>query len=58
MKIISNEKEEEEFSKDYYGNNYFTLTEKDIQALLEGKQLAGVVNDEYCVFIDLKKKEN
>ena len=58
MKIISNEKEEEEFSKDYYGNNYFTLTEKDIQALLEGKQLAGIVNDEYCIFIDLKKKEN
>ena len=54
MYIINNEKEEEEFSKDYYGNNYFTLTEKDIQALLEGKQLAGIVNDEYCIFIDLK----
>ena len=57
MCIIESENDEEEFSKDYYGNDYFTITKNDIEALLEGKTLAGVVNDEYCVFIELDKEK-
>lgn len=52
--IICNNEDEVDANTSYYGNQTFELSIKDIAALLEGKTLAAMVNDEYGVFIKLK----
>lgn len=41
-----------------YGNEFYTITKDDIEALLAGKTLAAVVNDEYGVFIKIGGNNN
>ena len=38
-----------------WGNSYFSITKKDIEALLEGKTLAGCVAGEYRLFITMEE---
>ena len=40
-----------------YGSETYIITKEDIQALLEGKQLAATINDEYSLFIILDEEE-
>ena len=39
------------------GSQTYTITESDIIALKNGKQIASTVNDEYSIFIELEKNE-
>lgn len=51
--VCSNE-DEVNANMSCYGNHTFVLSIKDISALLSGKTLAGMVNDEYGVFIKME----
>ena len=53
--IDNNEKSEREFGY-CYGAETFEVSRDDIQALLDGKELATTINcDEYSIFIRLAK---
>lgn len=53
--IDNDEKSEREFGY-YYGSETFEISRDDIQALLDGKELATTINcDEYSIFIQLAK---
>lgn len=56
--IICNNEDEIESNVSCWGNATFELSTKDIDALLEGKTLAAMVNDEYGVFIKLEELSN
>lgn len=56
--IICNNEDEIESNVSCWGNATFELSTKDIDALLEGKTLAAMVNDEYGVFIKLEESSN
>ena len=52
--IICNTEKEVDEHCSYWGNTIFELSIKDITALMEGKTLAAMVNDEYGVFIKME----
>lgn len=52
--IICNNEDEIRSNKSRWGNQTFEISEKDIAALLAGKTLAAMVNDEYGIFIKLE----
>lgn len=45
-----------EWGEDLYGNNWYIITREQIQALLDGKQLA-TSDSEYAIFISLDEPE-
>ena len=51
--IICNNEEEVKSNESCWGNTTFELSTEDIAALLKGKTLAAMVNDEYGVFIKM-----
>lgn len=48
---ICNNEDEIKANESCWGNVTFELSADDIAALLRGKTLAGMVNDEYGIFI-------
>ena len=52
------ESDQEEYEKECYGSDILTITLKDIEALLAGKQLACYTGQglEYAIFIKLNKE--
>lgn len=52
---VCNNEDEVNANMSCYGNQTFMLSAKDIMALLKGKTLAGMVNDEYGVFIKMEE---
>ena len=55
--IICNNVEEAEANESPYGNEDYEISEDDIKALKAGKTLTAMINDEYGVFIKMKRKE-
>ena len=55
--IICNNIEEEKLNESPYGNEDYELSADDIKALEDGKTLTAMINDEYGVFIKMKRKE-
>lgn len=55
--ICNNEKEINE-NCSCWGNDFYTISKEDIEALLHGKTLHVMVNDEYGVFINMEETEN
>lgn len=51
--IICNNEDEINSNMSCWGNETFEISAKDISALLEGKTLTAMVNDEYGIFIKL-----
>ena len=52
--IICNNEDEIKSNESYWGNETFEISAKDLEALLAGKTLAAMANDEYGVFIKLE----
>ena len=52
--IICNNEDEIKSNKSCCGNQTFEISAQDISALLEGKTLAAMVNDEYGIFIKIE----
>lgn len=55
--VCHNESEVKE-NMSYFGNEFVTLTEKDIELLKAGMTLSYMVQDEYGFFINFKKGEH
>ena len=51
--IICNNEDEIESNKSRWGNQTFEISSEDIKALLEGKTITAMVNDEYGIFITM-----
>lgn len=51
--IICNNEDEIESNKSYWGNQWLEISDTDIAALLKGKTLTAMVNDEYGIFIKM-----
>ena len=54
---ICNNIEEAKSNESAYGNEDYEISVDDIKALEDGKILAAMINDEYGVFIKMKRKE-
>lgn len=54
--VCSNEYEVKVHESRSYGSQMFEVSIKDINALLEGRILTAMINDEYSVFIKLSDK--
>ncbi len=52
---VCNNEDEVNANTSCYGNQTFVLSVQDIMALLNGKTLAGMVNDEYGIFIKMEE---
>ena len=51
--IICNNEDEIESNMSCWGNQWLEISDTDIAALLKGKTLTAMVNDEYGVFIKM-----
>lgn len=56
--IICNNEDEVESNKSCWGNQTFEISSEDIKALLEGKTITVMVNDEYGIFITMGDSTN
>ena len=56
--IICNNEDEVKSNESCYGNQEFEISAKDITALLEGKTLTAMVDDEYGIFIRMEASNN
>ena len=54
--IICNDEDEIKSNESCWGNETFEISAKDLKALLAGKTLATMVNDEYSIFIKLEDR--
>lgn len=56
--IICNSKEDiDKIDSEYWGSEFYTITKEDIEALMAGKTLAFIVNDEYSGFVKMKEEK-
>lgn len=51
--IICNNEDEIKANESCWGNDWFEISDTDIAALLKGKTLTAMVNDEYGIFIKM-----
>ena len=51
--IICNNEDEIKANESCWGNHWFEISDTDIAALLKGKTLTAMVNDEYGIFIKM-----
>ena len=51
--IICNNEDEIKSNESCWGNQTFEISSEDIKALLEGKTITAMVNDEYGIFITM-----
>ena len=56
--IICNNEDEVKSNESCWGNQEFEISAEDITALLKGKTLTAMVNDEYAIFIKLEAANN
>ena len=56
--IICNNKDEIKSNKSRWGNQIFEISSEDIKALLDGKAITAMVNDEYGIFITMGDSTN
>lgn len=56
--IICNNEDEVKSNESCYGNQEFEISAEDITALLKGKTLTAMVNDEYSIFIRMEASNN
>lgn len=56
--IICNNEDEAKSNESCWGNQEFEISAEDITALLKGKTLTAMVNDEYGIFIKLEASNN
>ena len=56
--IICNNEDEIKSNESCWGNETLEISAKDLEALLAGKTLATMVNDEYSIFIKLEASIN
>ena len=56
--IICNNRDEIKSNKSCWGNQTFEISSEDIKALLEGKTITAMVNDEYGIFITMGDSTN
>ena len=56
--IICNNEDEVKSNESCWGNQEFEISAEDITALLKGKTLTAMVNDEYAIFIKLEASNN
>lgn len=56
--IICNNEDEIKSNKSRWGNQIFEISSEDIKALLEGKTITAMVNDEYGIFITMGNSKN
>lgn len=56
--IICSNEDEIKSNKSRWGNQTFEISSEDIKALLEGKTITAMVNDEYGIFITMGDSTN
>ena len=56
--IICNNEDEIKSNESCWGNQTFEISSEDIKALLEGKTITAMVNDEYGIFITMGDSTN
>ena len=56
--IICDNEDEIKSNASCWGNQEFEISAEDITALLKGKTLTAMVNDEYGIFIKLEASNN
>ena len=56
--IICNNLEEARANESPWGNEDYEISADDIKALKDGKTLTAMINDEYGVFIKMKRNED
>ena len=56
--IICNNEDEIKSNESCWGNQTFEISSDDIKALLEGKTITAMVNDEYGIFITMGDSTN
>lgn len=56
--IICDNEDEVKSNESCWGNQEFEISAEDITALLKGKTLTAMVNDEYSIFIKLEASNN
>ena len=56
--IICNNEDEIKSNKSRWGNQIFEISSEDIKALLDGKAITAMVNDEYGIFITMGDSTN
>ena len=56
--IICNNEDEVKSNESCWGNQTFEISSEDIKALLEGKTITAMVNDEYGIFITMGDSTN
>ena len=56
--IICNNMEEEKLNESPWGNEDYEISADDIKALIDGKTLTAMINDEYGLFIKMKRNED
>ena len=56
--IICNNMEEAKSNESPYGNEDYEISADDIKALIDGKTLTAMINDEYGLFIKMKRNED
>lgn len=56
--IICDNEDEVKSNESCWGNQEFEISAEDIAALLKGKTLTAMVNDEYGIFIKLEASNN
>lgn len=56
--IICNNEDEIKSNESCWGNQTFEISPDDIKALLEGKTITAIVNDEYGIFITMGDSTN
>ena len=53
--IEATEKAESRYGENLYGNFVYFVNKEDIEALLNGKELASSINNEYAIFIRIAR---
>lgn len=57
--MICNGKEDiDKIASKYWGSEFYTITKKDIEALMAGKTLAFIINEEYSGFVKMEDETN
>ena len=56
--IICDNEDEIKSNESCWGNQTFEISSEDIKALLEGKTITAMVNDEYGIFITMGDSTN
>ncbi len=56
--ICNSKKDVDKIDSEYWGSEFYTITKKDIEALMAGKTLAFIINEEYSGFVKVAENKD